>query len=292
MQGESKQTLSEEEIVAKYTIKDSVFSDLFRIKKYLLQLYKSLHPEDKTATENELTDITIKNVLTDGIYNDLGFLFREKFMILLEAQSLWTLNIIIRALMYLAQTYHDYFERTNQNLYKSKKVKMPIPELYVIYTGDRKNIPDVISLSKEFFDGEDIAVDVKVKVICESDTDNIINQYIVFCKVYNEQMKLYGRTRKTVTETIRICKDKNVLKEYLLDREKEVVSIMMSLFDKEEVMRSYIKSERYEAEQDKAKRTALHLLKLGKMSLEDIAEATELSLDIVKELESQSMQLA
>ncbi len=292
MQGESKQTLSEEEIVAKYTIKDSVFSDLFRIKKYLLQLYKSLHPEDKTATENELTDITIKNILTDGIYNDLGFLFREKFMILLEAQSLWTLNIIIRALMYLAQTYHDYFERTNQNLYKSKKVKMPIPELYVIYTGDRKNIPDVISLSKEFFDGEDIAVDVKVKVICESDTDNIINQYIVFCKVYNEQMKLYGRTRKTVTETIRICKDKNVLKEYLLDREKEVVSIMMSLFDKEEVMRSYIKSERYEAEQDKAKRTALHLLKLGKMSLEDIAEATELSLDIVKELESQSMQLA
>ena len=291
MQEEPKQTLSEEEIVAKYTIKDSVFSDLFRIKKYLLQLYKSLHPEDKTATENELTDITIKNILTDGIYNDLGFLFREKFMILLEAQSLWTLNIIIRALMYLAQTYHDYFERTNQNLYKSKKVKMPIPELYVIYTGDRKNIPDVISLSKEFFDGEDIAVDVKVKVICESDTDNIINQYIVFCKVYNEQMKLYGRTRKTVTETIRICKDKNVLKEYLLDREKEVVSIMMSLFDKEEVMRSYIKSERYEAEQDKAKRTALHLLKLGKMSLEDIAEATELSLDIVKELESQSMQL-
>ena len=292
MQGESKQTLSEEEIVAKYTIKDSVFSDLFRIKKYLLQLYKSLHPEDKTATENELTDITIKNILTDGIYNDLGFLFREKFMILLEAQSLWTLNIIIRALMYLAQTYHDYFERTNQNLYKSKKVKMPIPELYVIYTGDRKNIPDVISLSKEFFDGEDIAVDVKVKVICESDTDNIINQYIVFCKVYNEQMKLYGRTRKTVTETIRICKDKNVLKEYLLDREKEFVYILLSLFVMEEVIRSYIKSERYEAEQDKAKRTALHLLKLGKMSLEDIAEATELSLDIVKELESQSMQLA
>ena len=196
VQGESKQTLSEEEIVAKYTIKDSVFSDLFKIKKYLLQLYKSLHTEDKTATENELTDITIKNILTDGIYNDLGFLFKEKFMILLEAQSLWTLNIIIRALMYLAQTYHDYFERTNQYLYKSKKVKMPIPELYVIYTDDWKNIPDVISLSKEFFDGEDIAVDVKVKVICESDTDNIINQYIVFCKVYNEQMKLYGKQEK------------------------------------------------------------------------------------------------
>ena len=49
-------------------------------------------------------------------------------------------------------------------------------------------------------------------------------------------------------------------------------------------MRSYIKSERYEAEQNKAKKTAIHLLKLGKMSLEDIAEATELPLDTIKEL--------
>ena len=292
MQSDMKQEDTEENI-AKYTIKDSVFSDLFKMKKYLLQLYKALHPEDTTATEDELTDITIKNVLTDNLYNDLGFSYGEKVFILVEAQSVWTLNIIIRALLYLAQTYHDYFERTNQNLYKSKKVKMPKPELYVVYSGNQKNVPDTISLSKEFFGGaDDIAIDVKVKVICESDTDSIINQYIIFSKVYDEQRTKYGRTKKAITETIRICKDRNVLREYLEDREKEVVSIMMSLYDEEEVMRSYIKSERYEAEQNKAKKTAVHLLKLGKMSLEDIAEATELSLDIIKELESQSMQLA
>lgn len=78
---------------------------------------------------------------------------------------------------------------------------------------------------------------------------------------------------------------------------------MMSLYDEEEVMWSYIKSERYEAAQEaakkaaqeaelnKAKKTAIRLLKFGIMSLEDIAEATELSLDTVKELESQSMHL-
>ncbi len=47
---------------------------------------------------------------------------------------------------------------------------------------------------------------------------------------------------------------------------------------------------RNEVEQNKAKRTAVHLIRLGKMSLEEIAEATELSLDTVKELESQTMQ--
>ena len=49
---------------------------------------------------------------------------------------------------------------------------------------------------------------------------------------------------------------------------------------------------RNEAEQNKAKRTAVHLIKLGKMTLDEIAEATELSLDIVKELEDQPMHLA
>lgn len=64
MQDNIKQTVPEEETIAKYTIKDSVFSDLFKIKKYLMQLYWALHPEDKTVTENELTYITIKNVFT------------------------------------------------------------------------------------------------------------------------------------------------------------------------------------------------------------------------------------
>ncbi len=37
------------------------------------------------------------------------------------------------------------------------------------------------------------------------------------------------------------------MREYLLDREKEVLTIMMSLFDEEQIMKSFIKSERYEA---------------------------------------------
>ena len=49
---------------------------------------------------------------------------------------------------------------------------------------------------------------------------------------------------------------------------------------------------RNEAAEKANKKTAVHLIKLGKMTLEEIAEATELSLDEVKELESQSMQLA
>ncbi len=130
---------------------------------------------------------------------------------------------------------------------------------------------------------------LKAKVIYESDTDDIINQYIIFCKVFSEQTKQHGMTQKAVTETIRICKDRNVLKEYLLEREKEVVTIMMSLFDEEQIMKSFIRSERHDADRETAER----MIRKGKMSLEEIAEyVPSLPLEELKELEAEVMQLA
>ena len=217
----------------KRTVKDSVFTDLFKDKKNLLELYKTLHPEDITATEDVLNIVTINNVLTDNSYNDLGILVRhDKVLLLLEAQSTWTINILIRMLLYVAQTYHEYFERTGQKLYGSKKAKIPKPELYVIYTGERGDKPDVISLSNEFFPGEDTFIDIKARVLYErSDSRDIINQYIIFCKVFNKQVKKYGKTGTAIEETIRICKDKDVLGEYLAQKEMDVSVMMMKILD-------------------------------------------------------------
>jgi len=182
-----------------------------------------------------------------------------------------------------------YFERTSQSLYKSTKVKMPKPELYIIYTGNKGRKPETISLSQEFFDGADIDIEVKAKVIYESDTEDIINQYIIFCKVFDEQRKLYGMTEQTVKETIRICKDRNILKEYLISREKEVVTIMMSLFDNEQIMRTYAK----DIEKETERKTAEKMIKDGELSLEKIARyVPELSIEELKEMEAEIMQLA
>ena len=287
MSDDTKQT---QEAKAKRTAKNSVFLDLFQDKKNLLKLYKTLHPEDTDATEDTLDIVTIDNVLTDNLYNDLGIMVgNNRLLLLLEAQSSWTANILIRILLYLAHSYHEYFERTSQSLYKSKKVKMPKPELYVIYTGNKGRKPDTISLSQEFFDSADIDIEIKAKVIYESDKDNIINEYIVFCKVFNEQIKEHGMTKQAVTETIRICKDRNILKQYLSSKEVEVVTIMMSLFDDEQIMKSFIKSERHDAERAMAEQ----LIRKGKMTLEEIADCvSELSFDELKEIEAEIMQLA
>lgn len=227
---------------AKRTIKDSVFTNLFGDSKYLLQFYQAIHPEDKDVKEEELRTITLENILTDDIYNDLGFIKGDKIMILAEAQSTWTSNIIIRALEYLVNSYRRYFTENGMDLYQSKKVSLPKPELYVIYTGNRKKRPDRITLSEEFFQGENTAIEVTVKMIYDGRNGDIINQYVTFTKILNEQIRLHGGTKKAILETIRICKDENILKEYLESRESEVVDIMMQLYDQEEIMRVHVQS--------------------------------------------------
>lgn len=297
MQGKTVQeelkekTAEKKEAFAKYTVKDSVFTTLFRDKKYLIQLYRALHPEDTETTEDALKDITIRNVLTNGIFNDLGFRVGDKIMFLVEQQSAWTMNIIIRALMYLVQTYHDYFEEQEADLYGSKKVHVPEAEVYMIYTGERVSRPETISLSEEFFGRKECAIEVKVKVIYGGKGNDIISQYVAFTKVYNEQVKQYGRSRKAVTETIRICKDRDVLREFLAGREKEVISIMMALFDNEKIMRTHVASEKKEASKETARKAAEQMLKLGKLSVEEIAGCfTELSVEDIQEIEKGLLQ--
>lgn len=113
-------------------------------------------------------------------------------------------------------------------------------------------------------DGADIDIEVKAKVIYESEKNDIINQYIVFWKVFDEQRMLYGMAEQTVKETIRMCKDRNILNEYLIGREKEVVTIMMSLLDNENLCEKYWEGDR--------KKDGWKTDKKGKLKLEEIMD--------------------
>lgn len=103
-----------------------------------------------------------------------------------------------------------------------------------------------------------------------------------------------GRTKKAVEETIRICIDENVLPDYLKEREVEVMDIMTTLFDEEEVMRRYInntvKTAVNEAvnaaRKEDAEVIAKKMLAGGKMSYEEIAEYTGLSLAEIEALDT------
>lgn len=226
------------DLTARRKGKDSIFLNLFHIPRYTVELVKALHPELKIV-ETDVETVTLQSVLTTKPYNDLGIMVKDKLLILVEAQSTWSVNILIRILLYWASTYHEYLKKKPQlNLYGSEKIFLPKPEFYVIYTGKTKNCPKEISMSKEFFDGDKTA-DLRVKILTEAGKEDIIQQYIKFCHVFDEQIRSYGYTLKAVLETIRICRDENVLRDYLEKQKQEVQTIMMTLFSEEEVMKRH-----------------------------------------------------
>ena len=121
--------------------------------------------------------------------------------------------------------------------------------LFRVYTGNEVVEKSVIRFSEEFFNGRQVAVEAMVKVITGSNEGDILSQDIVFAKIVDEQRKLYpGESRKAVTEAIRICKNRNILKAYLDVREKEVVDIMVTLYSQEEAVEQYVISKQFESE--------------------------------------------
>lgn len=218
----------------RYTIKDSVFTFIFKQPEYARKLYLALHPEDTDVTEADCKLVTLENVLTTGLYNDVGIQVRDTLILLVEAQSIFSINIVLRIFLYLAATYKEYVEEHKLNLYGTAAVTIPRPELYVIYTGDREDVPDVLYLS-DLYEGDGSA-EVKVKVLRGNGAGDIVDQYVRFCKIADEERKRHGRNAKAIEETLRRCIEENVLAPFLATRQKEVAEIMVTLFDQEKVM--------------------------------------------------------
>ena len=133
--------------------KDSVFTDLFNIPKYAVQMAQAIDKE-LVVTESDIQIVSLRTVLLNNVYNDLGMLIKDKLLLCSEAQSTWSINILPRMFLYVANILQQYINRHEDwNIYGSRKITIPQPILTLIYSGDKKNIPNIISLSEEFFKG-------------------------------------------------------------------------------------------------------------------------------------------
>lgn len=197
--------------------KNNVFVDLFKDKKYVCQLYRELHPEEPDITVDDIEIKTLSAIIVNTLYNDLGFIVRDKIVVLVEAQSIWCPNIPLRMMFYLSETYRRYLEETSQSEHHTTKVRLPKPELHVIYSGTAK-IPEEISLNEMFFGGNS-PVDVRVKVFHSVD-QSLCGQYVGFCREFDKQRKIHRTGIACAKETIKNCIEKGYLSTYLQEKER------------------------------------------------------------------------
>lgn len=170
------------------------------------------------------------------------------------------------------------------SLYREKKVSIPRPELYVVYTGNKQHVPDELKLSS-LFEG-DGSVELSVKVLRDDGKGSIVDQYIAFSQIVDEQVKLHGRTDEALYETLRICRERKILKPFLDSREKEVVDIMTTLFDQQKVWEIELYNRREEAREEGREEERVAMLRrlLKKASLPDVAKLTGISQEEIERL--------
>ena len=98
-------------------------------------------------TAEQINNVTLKPVMTNAICNGLGFMAEDRLVLLVEAQSTRTENIVVRSFLYLAQTYQDYLQDRNhpQSVYGTKKISISRPEFYIIYTGESPKRKKILS---------------------------------------------------------------------------------------------------------------------------------------------------
>ena len=178
--------------------------------------------------------------IVNTIYNDLGFIVRNRLILLVEAQSTWNPNIILRLLLYLFESCRRYLFDTKQNEHGFAKVYLPKPELFVVYTG-RKTVKKELSFAEEFFGG-DSPVDAKVTVLYGIDK-SVCGQYVGFCKEFDDMREIHDNGIKCAQETIRRCIEKGYLAEYFTEHEKEAITMLENLFDEEYQRKLFLRAE-------------------------------------------------
>ena len=223
--------------------KDSLFVDLFyqdeTAKKNLLSLYNALH-DTNYEDETIIRKVKIDDVLYKNFKNDISCEVNGLVLVFGEHQSTINRNMPLRCLMYVGRAYEQLVD--SKARYRTTLVKIPTPEFYVFYNGEKEQpLEQVLSLSDAFMNpaGEN-SVELKVKVInINSDKAHGILDKCGILREYSQfisMVRKYSEEESAIKKAIKECIEKGILADYLKRKGSEVENMLIAEYSYEEDM--------------------------------------------------------
>ena len=281
--------------------KDGVFRKLFADKEKLIELYNALSGSDYSL-DTELEIVTLDNSIFGDLKNDLAFVIDNKFIILVEHQSTVNPNMPLRMFIYLAQQYEKLCY--SNEIYSSRKILVPFPELYVFYNGT-VDIPveEELKLSDAFkIKCGKIPVEAIVKIINVNyekgaellERCRTLNEYSRFVYMIREKARTM-KPQQAVEKTIDECVREGMLKDFLKKNGGGIMSILCHELTREECeairendgyLRGLEEGEARGLSEGKAeeRKTIARNLKSAGIPIDIIAENTGLTVEEVEQL--------
>ena len=179
----------------------------------------------------------------------------------------------------------------DDNLYGRKMIELPEPKFVVFYNGT-ENLPDVseqrLSDAYQIHTGEpDLELKITVLNINEGHNQELaaksptLHQYMIFVdtiRKYQEYMDFDAAMELAVNE----CIKNGILADFLKHNKAEVLRMSIFEYDQEEHLRMEREESEAIGEEKKARAMSIRLNKMG-LSFENIAQAAEVSIDVVKQ---------
>ena len=230
--------------------KDSVFTKLFGEPEKMIELYNALSG-NSFPLDTPLEVATLKDALFKGLLNDLAFVIQGKLVILIEHQSTINENMPLRFLFYIAKVYERMTDR--KAIYRSKLIKLPQPEFYVLYNGTEE-LPDkqVLRLSgaflehpesrKAFQGGCVLELEATIINVNAGHNDEIIRKsanlsgYVTFVNKVRELMASGLGLDTAILKAIEYCISNEILAEFLDNNSREVRNMLFTEFDLDTAM--------------------------------------------------------
>ena len=272
---------------------DGIFRLLFSDKERLLELYNAVTGSNY-GPETEITITTLETEIFDRQKNDISFLLNGKLIVFLEQQSTVNDNMPLRFLLYAAKTYGKMVPK--KSIYKQKAIPLPAPEFFVFYTG-LQEFPEqkVLRLSDSF--PEDCCVNLELTVQCFNINyplgvtmlarSQTLQGYSIMLHSIRRYRERGFPLEQAIDETIRQCKEENILTAFLQDHEGEMRGMLFRYLNDDEFREVYTHCGYVEGLEDGAKKNALETaakLKNMGLSTEQICEATGLTAEEVAAL--------
>lgn len=298
-------------------IKSSIFADLFCDdekdgKKNFLSLFNAIHGTELKLEDTHLEARRINQAIYKTFNNDISMIVNGRLIVLIEHQSTPNANMPLRFLEYYVHLLYGLIP--HEARYKEKIYKIPTPEFYVFYNGEKKIEREItLRLSDAFLEPQKspmCEVMVKftnIKGIDGSDSSgnpsenlpilqkcDILRQYQQFMEIifrYQAELK-----QKPTSEEAQNCYEKalkesiskDILADYLTRKGSEVINMFIGEYDYDTDIRVKTEEAREDGlaigAQQKAVEAATNLLKMNILTIEQISQATKLSVEEVTKL--------
>ncbi len=220
--------------------KDSVFTDLFGTdktgKENFLDLYNALSGNDFKLKEVSLERKVIEQALYKTFNNDVSWEINGKLIVLVEHQSTVNENMPLRCLEYVTRIYEGIVPVRKR--YVEKVYKIPNPDFYVVYMGDKEQpLEKELRLSDAFYEKDSSKLELVVKVKNCSDskllplakTCGILREYCRFIEIV--ELNLNKRhPRRSFQKAIEQAMEEGILVDYLDRKSREVINMLCAQY--------------------------------------------------------------